>query len=864
MSLNSPNLDDRQFDDLVNEAKRMIALRCPGWTDLTPGDPGMMMTELFAHLTEVMIYRLNRVPEKAYVEFLRLIGVQLQPPAAASVELQFTLARPSEHAVEIPRGTRVAAARGGRDGEPPIFITTVPASIPAGEEHVMVHALHCELVQGELAGHGTSMPGLSVSAPRPPLINPSGDDLDLVVGVEAMPDELEVNTAAIHHDDKVFRIWSESDNFSDLQQDRCIYTVDRLSGMINFAPAVRLRNSETGALNALPEALAEVPVADREIRLWYRRGGGVDGNVAANTLTTLKDSIAGVEVNNPSPAVGGRDAEQLDNALLRGPQELHSLQRAVTARDFELLAVRGSGAVNRARVFTRATLWAHAKPGTVQVLLVPEVPEDARPDGRISYDTLREHESGAERNNILKTIDERRPLGVMCLVNWVRYKPISIEARVIVRREEDPGAVQHRVLRRLHDTVNPLAITGVTPGWPFGKAFKAWDVFKIISAEPGVVSVDDVRLVVDDAPEGKVHRIAADYYQANTWYAVRGQMIYRSMNNGDGWEALIEFPGEEVELVVTYPHPESGPGHPGLLAVSNRVPDTNGSRVHVSHDCGETWASLRLVNDYHIDDMAWIDRDGLPSLLWATNNGLYEHTLAPGAVPQKIPVYPQEQDMGFYSVTVSSSPVSGTYVAVAARQRGIYLSSQAGKGETFTNIGLENELVPVLAVQQLGPHRYLWAGLGAPGTDKGKGCCRWLLTEKNPEGWVSYRDGWEAGGCRSLTFIGTKVYAASLRLGVLSLDVSKKKAAWQASDINCGLPAAEVSSLEPVEVVASSPNGSWLLAAPLEKGVYRSSDGGKSFKPCSSRKFSEEVTVPDNWILCSGQHDITVVSEDEG
>jgi hypothetical protein len=864
MPLETPNLDDRRFDDLVAEAKRLIMLRCPSWTDLTPGDPGMVMVELFAHLTEVMIYRLNRVPEKAYIEFLRLIGVQLQPPVAAAVELQFTLARPREQALEIPLGTRVAATRGGRDGEPPIFVTTKSATIEAGEQAVKVHALNCEPVLGELAGQGTGMPGLCVQAARPPLIHPTGDGLDLVVGVEALTEELEINTPAIHHEGKTFRIWSERNNFSDLQLDRHAYTVDRLSGVIHFAPAVRLRDDKDGILNTLPEALAEVPAAGREIRLWYRRGGGVQGNVAANSIKTLKETIPGVEVVNPAPALGGRDAEPLDNALLRGPHELHSLQRAVTARDFELLAVSGSGAVNRAKVYARAGLWAHARPGTVEVLLVPEIPPESREGGYVSHDTLLAHESDDARENILSQIDERRPLGVMCRVNWVRYKPISIEARVVIRREEDRDAVAQRVLRNLHDTVNPLAIRGGASGWPFGKSLKAWDVYKVIGTEPGVVSVDEVRLAVDDAPEGAVRQIAADHYQANTWYAVRGQTIYRSMNDGIGWEALIEFPDEEVELVLTYPRPESGPGQPGLLAVCNRVEESNGSRVHVSRDCGESWQSLRLVIDYHIDGMAWIDRDGLPSLLWATDNGLYEQTLAPGAVPQKILVKAEDQDLGFYAVTVSNSATGGTYVAVAARQRGVFLSAVGGKADSFANIGLEKELVPVLAVQQSGPHRYLWAGLGAPGTDKGKGVSRWLLIEDNPEGWVSFSDGWEAGGCRSLAFIDSKVYAASLRLGVLSLDLGEKNPRWHPSDINCGLPAAEVGRLQPVEVVASNEAAEWLLCSPLDKGVYRSGNGGATFVHCSSPVYSDEVTVPENWILCSGRHNIRVEREDEG
>uniref|UniRef100_UPI001C1FDB13 hypothetical protein n=1 Tax=Marinobacterium profundum TaxID=1714300 RepID=UPI001C1FDB13 len=84
MPLQSPNLDDRRFAQLVEDARRLIVQHCPDWTDLTPGDPGMTLLEAFAYLTEIMIYRLNRLPDKAHIEFLRLIGVRLQPPAAAA------------------------------------------------------------------------------------------------------------------------------------------------------------------------------------------------------------------------------------------------------------------------------------------------------------------------------------------------------------------------------------------------------------------------------------------------------------------------------------------------------------------------------------------------------------------------------------------------------------------------------------------------------------------------------------------------------------------------------------------------------------------------------------------------------------
>ena len=319
MSLSSPNLDDRDFNHLLEECRLQIRRSCPDWTDLSPGDPGMMLLELFAHLTEIMVYRLNRLPDKAYVEFLRLLGVRILPPAAASASLTFTLARPQEQPIEIPRGTRVTIARATGGIEPPVFVTARTTVIEKGQTEVTVQAHHCELVEAELAGKATGLPGLSVTAQRPPIVAPLSGDLDLIVGVEAAPAELDERAPAVKHDGKAFRIWREVENFTDLGPDDFAYVVDRTTGTITFAPAIYRQAKNDQQLEGQVSALAAIPPAGRDIRLWYRRGGGPSGNVAANTLTTLKDPLAGVQVNNPEPAAGGRAAETLENALVPWP-----------------------------------------------------------------------------------------------------------------------------------------------------------------------------------------------------------------------------------------------------------------------------------------------------------------------------------------------------------------------------------------------------------------------------------------------------------------------------------------------------------------------------------------------------------------
>ena len=111
MALPVPNLDDRRFQELVNESKRLVQQRCPEWTDHNVHDPGVTLIELFAWMTDQVIYRLNRVPDKVYVKFLELLGVRLFPPTAARAPVTFWLAAPQPDVVHIPAGTHVATVR---------------------------------------------------------------------------------------------------------------------------------------------------------------------------------------------------------------------------------------------------------------------------------------------------------------------------------------------------------------------------------------------------------------------------------------------------------------------------------------------------------------------------------------------------------------------------------------------------------------------------------------------------------------------------------------------------------------------------------------------------------------------------------
>jgi predicted phage baseplate assembly protein len=144
--LPAPNLDDRGFQDLVDDAKRLVQRRCPEWTDHNVSDPGVTLIETFAFMTDQLLYRLNRVPDRLYVKFLELIGVRLLPPTAARAPVTFWLATPAVNTIPISPGTEVATQRSDLD-DTVVFATfdelrIVPCALeavatePAGDEWV--------------------------------------------------------------------------------------------------------------------------------------------------------------------------------------------------------------------------------------------------------------------------------------------------------------------------------------------------------------------------------------------------------------------------------------------------------------------------------------------------------------------------------------------------------------------------------------------------------------------------------------------------------------------------------------------------------------------------------------------------------
>src|SRR5262249_35118961 len=326
MPLPSPKLDDRRFQDLVREAQELIRSRSPAWTDLSPSDPGMTLVEVFAFLTDTILYRLNRLPEKVYVALLDLLGASPLPPAAARASLTFARTGEGRGEILMPAGSRAADPTGTV-----VFAKRADVTVPADASEALATAIHAEAIEAELVGVGSGAPAQSFRVRRPPIVRDLGDIWSVMVGVESA---MTTDASAIvrEHGGKAFRIWREVTSFLGLGAGDEAYVLDRSDGLITFAPARGV--GESGSLT-----MAAVPPKGAEIRGWYRRGGGRAGNVIAGSLTTMRDVIAGVTVSNVNRASGGEDGETVEQALLHGREAVRVLTSAVTAGDFQRVAL---------------------------------------------------------------------------------------------------------------------------------------------------------------------------------------------------------------------------------------------------------------------------------------------------------------------------------------------------------------------------------------------------------------------------------------------------------------------------------------------------------------------------------------------
>jgi predicted phage baseplate assembly protein len=358
--------------------------------------------------------------------------------------------------------------QGDRDSRPPQILALTAATMGA-----TVPGQHSRVVENELLGHSDGTPGETFKLRHAPILAlAAGECLQVREPGASQPVP-----------------WERVETFADSEEQDRHYLLDETTGEIELGPAVRQADGRFKRYGAVTKPRSELSFSR------YRQGGGSVGNVAAETLTYLREPIDSVKsVTNVRPAGGGADGETLAEAGRRTAIELRTRYRAITREDFERLCVAAHTRVARA-----CCVPAKHRAAT-SVYIVPHV--KAPPD-KLSRDELEPDDELLRR--VADYLDERRLVGTSISVAPAGYRVVMAVVYAVADRTTEGAELQRRIEEVLYQYLNPLVggtansalggslqpgVAGLERdeqgGWQFGRALRQGELYPIVREVAGV------------------------------------------------------------------------------------------------------------------------------------------------------------------------------------------------------------------------------------------------------------------------------------------------------------------------------------------------------------------------------------------
>ena len=402
----------RDYESLLRAMHERIPEKLPEWRDFrNEADFGNVLLELFAHMGDVLSYYQDRVANESFlgtartrrsvIEHLRLIGYELGTAAPAATTL--TLAVPGSVTATVTIGRGDGFATPSQKNRPSVrfeytraaplridFATVAVDPASGRRRFAGVPVEEGRLFAAELIGVSDGTPNQRFPLPhpglvlRPPGAAQTGQDVAVVTRLPGGASE----------------DWTLRETLAFSQ-----------AGQRDFAVQVDADDRATVVFG--DGTFGAIAPRGAEVRATYRVGGGARGNVPVGVITTILDApqlaLLGATVTNPEAASGGAERESIDHAVAHAPAVFRSLRRAVTAADYEQIALSFKGV---AKVRAVATGW-----NQVTLFVAPEG------SGKVS-DVL--------EANLIGYLEDKRMLSQVVEIADVDYVPIRVTAEVAV------------------------------------------------------------------------------------------------------------------------------------------------------------------------------------------------------------------------------------------------------------------------------------------------------------------------------------------------------------------------------------------------------------------------------------------------
>jgi hypothetical protein len=275
--------------------------------------------------------------------------------------------------------------------------------------------------------------------------------------------------------------WMQVDNFGATGRNDTVYVLDPTAGTVTFGDGMRGQRPPAKAL-----IVAQA----------YAYGGGSAGNMAPGSIKAVQP--ANGLVRHEWPTVGGIDGESVTDAERRIPAFLAHRDRAVTASDFQALALATPGlAMGRAEVVQGLMPGADPDatstgvPGVVSVFVFPNQPV-AFGNGPVA--TL------AQLQDVFAYLRQRIMIGTQLFVLSAEPVPIYASVSIELLNSSDSVATVRGVQQALANYLWALPPGGPDGGgWPIGRTVASDELLTQSARVAGVLAADQLGLYMQTA-----------------------------------------------------------------------------------------------------------------------------------------------------------------------------------------------------------------------------------------------------------------------------------------------------------------------------------------------------------------------------